>query len=427
VAEEKTVFHNHQDSHACTKRLNSNRKSVQHEQAAQPPKQPHCPECLSIMVYRDGWRQTTEDQVQRFLCRHCGHRFSEKKPPQKPPRRYIYSSIGSQSISQVCELLTEDSKNLAEITRQEPASREGTKQNALEQKSRMAELAWALKKANYADETIRMVNSALRTLVARGADISNPETVKETIARQNWSENRRRNVANAYNLYANKYGIEWEKPRTSFSRKLPFIPKEDELDSLVAGSHKKLSSFLQLLKETGMRSGEATRLKWTDLDEERRVIILNKPEKGSNPRIWKISTRLLGMLESLKRKNEYIFGNPNTRAIRASFCDMRRSISQKLQNPRLMRISFHTFRHWKATNLYHQTKNILLVKEFLGHASLENTLLYIQVEQAIFGLSNDDEYEVTATNDKEDIKKLISVGFEYICQKDDILFFRKRK
>jgi len=77
--------------------------------------------------------------------------------------------------------------------------------------------------------------------------------------------------------------------------------------------------------------------------------------------------------------------------------------------------------------LYHQTKNILLVKEFLGHASLENTLLYIQVEQAIFGLSNDDEYEVTATNDKEDIKKLISVGFEYICQKDDILFFRKHK
>jgi len=69
----------------------------------------------------------------------------------------------------------------------------------------------------------------------------------------------------------------------------------------------------------------------------------------------------------------------------------------------------------------------LLVKEFLGHASLENTSLYIQVEQAIFGLSNDDEYDVTATNDKEDIKKLILVGLEYICQKDDILFFRKRK
>ena len=91
------------------------------------------------------------------------------------------------------------------------------------------------------------------------------------------------------------------------------------------------------------------------------------------------------------------------------------------------RISFHTFWHWKATSLYHQTKNILLVKEFLGHTSLDNTLLYIQIEQAIFGLNSDDEYSVTATNSKEEIKKLLSVGFEYVCQKDDMLYFRKRK
>jgi len=291
----------------------------------------------------------------------------------------------------------------------------------------MAELAWALKKANYAEETIMMVNSALRTLISRGANLADPETVKEVIARQNWSENRRRNVANAYNLYANKYGIKWEKPRISFKRKLPFIPKEDELDALIAGSRKKLATYLQVLKETGMRSGEATKLKWTDLDDERRVIILNSPEKGSNPRMWKISTRLLGMLGSLAKTSDYIFVNPNARHIRASFCNMHKTISQRLQNPRLMRISFHTFRHWKATSLYHQTKNILLVKEFLGHASLDNTLLYIQVEQAIFGLNSDDEYSVQATNNKEDIKKLLSVGFEYVCQKDDLLFFRKRK
>ncbi|MCJ7470201.1 site-specific integrase, partial [Candidatus Bathyarchaeota archaeon] len=275
--------------------------------------------------------------------------------------------------------------------------------------------------------TIRMVNSALRTLMARGADLSDPETVKDAIARQSWSENRRRNVANSYNLYAKKYGITWQKPKTRFTRKIPFIPKEDELDALIAGSHRKLSTFLQLLKETATRSGEATKLSWTDLDEERRIITLNKPEKGSNPRIWKISTKLTGMLSALPKKNQYIFANPNPRGIRVSFCNTRKSISQKLQNPRLLRISFHTFRHWKATNLYHQTKNILLVKEFLGHANLDNTLLYIQMEQAIFGLNNDDEFTVNATNDKQEIKQLLSVGFEYICQKDDILYFRKRK
>ena len=324
--------------------------------------------------------------------------------------------------------MTEASKNLTTVgTRQEQPQREGTAPNIMEQKGRMAELAWSLKKANHADETIRMVNSALRTLTARGANLSDPETVKDVIARQNWSENRRRNVANAYNLYAKKYSILWEKPRTSLRRRIPFVPKEEDLDALIARAGKKLSTFLQLLKETGMRSGEATRLAWTDIDNERRIITLNAPEKGSNPRIWKVSTKLINRIGALPKKTELVFRNPNTRAIRASYCYTRKSLSQKLQNPRLLRISFHTFRHWKATNLYHQTKNILLVKEFLGHAKLENTLLYIQVEQAIFGASDNDEFTVQATNNKEEIKQLLSVGFEYICQKDDMLFFRKRK
>lgn len=34
---------------------------------------------------------------------------------------------------------------------------------------------------------------------------------------------------------------------------------------------------------------------------------------------------------------------------------------------------------------------------------------------------------VQATNSKEDIKKLLSVGFEYVCQKDDVLILQKAK
>lgn len=58
---------------------------------------------------------------------------------------------------------------------------------------------------------------------------------------------------------------------------------------------------------------------------------------------------------------------------------------------------------------------------------MENTLLYIQIEQAIFGAGINDEFTVQATSNKEEIKQLLSVGFEYIRQKDDLLFFRKRK
>ncbi len=92
----------------------------------------------------------------------------------------------------------------------------------------------------------------------------------------------------------------------------------------------------------------------------------------------------------------------------------------------MQRISFHTLRHWKATTLYHQTKDVLYVKEFLGHRKVETTLLYIQLAEAIFK-DTTDEFTVRVAKKPEEIKGLLEAGFEYICEKDELLYFRKRK
>lgn len=83
-------------------------------------------------------------------------------------------------------------------------------------------------------------------------------------------------------------------------------------------------------------------------------------------------------------------------------------------------------RHWKATMLYHQTKDILYVKEFLGHRKIDSTLLYIQIERVLFKETSD-EFTVKVANEPEEIKALLEVGFEYVCEKDGLMFFRKRK
>jgi hypothetical protein len=38
-----------------------------------------------------------------------------------------------------------------------------------------------------------------------------------------------------------------------------------------------------------------------------------------------------------------------------------------------------------------------------------------------------DEFTVKVAEKTEEVKALLEVGFEYICQKDDLMFFRKRK
>ena len=62
-----------------------------------------------------------------------------------------------------------------------------------------------------------------------------------------------------------------------------------------------MATFLQLLKETGVRCGEAWQLKWTDIDLETDTVRIT-PEKGSNPRIARLSNKLIGMLECITKK-----------------------------------------------------------------------------------------------------------------------------
>ena len=207
--------------------------------------------------------------------------------------------------------------------------------------------------------------------------------------------------------------------------KIPFIPTETELDQLIADCSKKVSTFLQLLKETGMRSGEAFKLKWKDFDFVTKTVRVNNPEKHGNSRIIKISNKLTAMLKALPQGSDKPFRGA-VHGMRANFGVQRRRTAEKLKNPRLLRISFHTFRHWKATMLYHETKDIILVKEFLGHNQLNTTMLYIQLQKALFSDTSDDFYVKTAKT-PEEVKELLEVGFEYVCEKDELMFFRKRK
>ena len=47
------------------------------------PDEKTCPECGSRRNFKDGLRKTQSKEIQRYLCRDCGYRFSER-PPDAP-------------------------------------------------------------------------------------------------------------------------------------------------------------------------------------------------------------------------------------------------------------------------------------------------------------------------------------------------------
>lgn len=72
---------------------------------------------------------------------------------------------------------------------------------------------------------------------------------------------------------------------------------------------------------------------------------------------------------------------------------------------------------------YHKTKDILHVKQMLGHKSIDSTLLCTQLVSF-----EGDDYDVKVTQAKDEIAELLKVGFEWVGQdKDGLVYLRKMK
>jgi len=137
--------------------------------------------------------------------------------------------------------------------------------------------------------------------------------------------------------------------------------------------------------------------------------------------MFKVSGKLVAMLNTLPKRSEKVFST-SLKTHRASFNIQRKRLARKLHNPRLLRISFHTLRHWKATMEYHRTKDILHVKQLLGHRSIQSTMIYTH----LINFEGDD-FTCRTAKTIDEAKGLIEAGFDYVTDMNGCKLFRKRK
>jgi hypothetical protein len=57
---------------------------------------------------------------------------------------------------------------------------------------------------------------------------------------------------------------------------------------------------------------------------------------------------------------------------------------------------------------------------------MDSTLICIQLEKALYQDRNE-SFTVMAVKDPEQVEAMLEVGFDYVCQKDDLVFLRKPK
>lgn len=376
-----------------------------------------CPECHSKRNWKAGVRQTLNGEVQRFQCRDCGFRFSAK------------SNIESEMNKgrQLCAIF-EEAKKLGTTTEIKTVVGEENytlRENEVKAVSYIEKLLQQLRNDGRKPSTINNYKKALKHLIKHGANLFDPENTKEILSKSKIKPRTKKcNYVPILSYWFDFLGINWKPPKYSGETEIPYLPSEKEIDDLIAACGKKVATYLQLLKDTGARCGEISRLKWTSIDFQKRVVRISA-EKGSNSRILPISQKSISMLNNLPGDKEKIF--VNAEHMRSNFYVQRKRVAKKLGNPRLLQIHFHTLRHWKATIEQHRTKDPWYVKEILGHKSIQSTEVYIHIEKQTYQNGANDEFIVKVAKTRKEITSMIEANFEYVMTKDDLAYFRKRK
>ena len=148
--------------------------------------------------------------------------------------------------------------------------------------------------------------------------------------------------------------------------------------------------------------------------------------KHGKPRIIKVKPSTLAMMKDYTRRHNFdieakLF--PSSSVISNTFARLRTSIARKLQNPRIRKVRLYDFRHYFATTLYCERKDLLLTKEMLGHRNINNTMVYTH----LIRLDTDDKHNVATAKTIEEASKLLSIGYEFVHEYNGIMIYRKRK
>ncbi len=175
-------------------------------------------------------------------------------------------------------------------------------------------------------------------------------------------------------------------PQIKRQNDLPIVLSKAEVRRLLsAPKYLKHRLMLAMLYGCGLRSYELCNLKLSDVDFERKTVFVKK-QKGNFDRLIPLSDHLARGLKkyiSSECPKEYLFnsqvmkdGAPQGITVRAIQWVIKEHRS-KINTSK--KFTAHTLRHSFATHLLEDGLNLVAIKELLGHARIETTLIYLHV------------------------------------------------
>jgi len=175
--------------------------------------------------------------------------------------------------------------------------------------------------------------------------------------------------------------------------------------------------LMSLMYGVGLRVSEVSRLRWSELDFERKTVrvVLGK---GRKDRLVILPESLIPLLRQLSKaavKCEFLFPCEGCRQDRhLSSRTVQRVVKVTAQLAGISKpVTPHSFRHSFATHLIEDGLDIRFIQKLLGHAKLETTTIYTKVavlKQSQIRSPLDRIGDVKNTGDAASNRNVASVG-----------------
>jgi site-specific recombinase XerD len=201
----------------------------------------------------------------------------------------------------------------------------------------------------------------------------------------------------------------FDEIRTKDTRPLPRVLSRHEVAAVLGAL--KVQRFivvLRLIYACGLRLGEAVALEWRDLDAAQGRLLV-RDGKGGKQRFVPLPAALLPMLRAYwatHRHPRFLFpaagrdwrvnrrATPEAQA--AALAAQQHRAEQPMSESSVQNAfrlalaasgvakpaSVHTLRHSYATHLLEEGVNIRVVSGYLGHANIEQTVVYLHLTEA---------------------------------------------
>jgi len=171
-------------------------------------------------------------------------------------------------------------------------------------------------------------------------------------------------------------------PRSKQRKKLPVVLSKLEVESIFSvTTNLKHCAILMTIYAAGLRVGEATRLKVSDIDSGRMTIRVNEG-KGLKDRYTLLGQRNLETLRlyyKAYRPSEWLIpGRSPSEPV--SISAVQRVFKASVHKAGIRkRASVHTLRHCFATHLLESGTDLYYIQRLLGHGSARTTSVYLHI------------------------------------------------